>query len=748
MTPELLKLISTVVEKEQVGTLYLGKGERVRRLFLSSQEVHLLEAGRECRFHPDPCLFQNSQFSRATLDELAMAVRRKPQSMAVLLAERGLLPEDELHAFSARELAEEILLVLARHGEQFFFEEGRVPEELLMSDDGRPSGLTLGAFVDAVQQRRTELREFATVFPSLEELLVLSEKGLLTRNEDRDWLFIQIAELIDGFRNIRSLLSDSVLFPHHTAMTLLRAARSGLLKKTVFPELEGIDQQGSPAEAREQIARFELAAEMAVDDLGIRKRLAQLCLRAGEVEAAIFQYNLIGDVLRDRGELAPALEMYREALRWDPDATLLQDKVVGVYLGFADQAFAQQQLGEARKFLEEALRHRTTDLPLYLRILETYETFDEALHQGAPRLLRFMNRAGLDPMGIALFEELVKKHPQDQSLRKRFVNLLLDRGEMDRAIQELEFLAGALLDRGESEEATQIYEKIALLAPDQSVVLRIADRLPRTKKERRPKWSFSGTVVIAILILLGGYQGYAFIRLADLDKQANALFVNEVPAPGSLDHRSFEDRADLMLRRLKSYRRRHVISVWRHFAAKTETIVQGRVNYLQHQLNNKLDSMFASAERAELLGRADDALARYQAVERLGKGSRWEQRAREHHDKLTRYIADASALLAHAQRADRNGDTAAAFDLYQGLLYKFPRSPASQNLTLPVTIDSLPSGAEAFANGEPIGKTPVVLRLRPFESTVLDVRHPGYLDEKTVIENPTDPVIRVRLHKK
>lgn len=748
MTPELLRLISNVVEREQVGTLYLGRGDRVRRLFLSSREVHLLEAGKECRFLPDPCLFQSGQFSRSVLDDLAVELRRRPQSVAALLASRGILSEVQRAEFAARELREEVLLVLARHGHQYLFEEGQVPEELLVPDQRREraGGLTIGSFVEALQQRRTELREFAAVLPSLDELLVLSEKGIRAQTEGHDWLFVQVAELIDGFRNLRSLLSDCVLFPHHTAMTALRAVRTGLAKKTVFPELDGIEpSQLTPLAARELVPRFEQATEMAVDDLPIRKRLAQICLRAGEVDAAIHQLNFLGDSMMQRGDHAAALEHYREALRWDPDLTTLRDKVVRVYIDFSQEAFLRGNAEAGRRLLEEALRYRPRDMDLYFAIIGSYANFDDALQHSIPRLVRFMMRVGQSDLPLVLFEHLTNQHPSHDAVRRRYVNLLLDRDMIPEAVRELTHLAGSLLDRGATVEASQIYEKIAVLAPAGTVVPETIRRLPTRKGPRRRRWSQLGPVAIAGLLFFGTYQAYSYSKLKLLDQQAAALFESNLPYPGTPDHHRFEGEADHLLRRLRSFRRVHFASIFAQFAARSEATVQGRVNFLQTQLNKQLTSAFAVAERAELLGRPTDAVKQYQAVENLGKGTLWAQRAKAQRDKLESYLTEAEELYLQAQAVEQRGEVSAAFDLYQGLLYRYPRSAAALRCRIPLHVTSEPAGARVLLGDKDVGTTPTVIRIEPFQPFVLEVQRSGHHSEMRVVENPTEPWVRFKL---
>ena len=71
---------------------------------------------------------------------------------------------------------------------------------------------------------------------------MLTEKGIAAGQDGKHWVFTKIVNLIDGFRTIRSILSDSPFFPHRTQQVLVAAVRQGWIRKTVFPELKEVDE--------------------------------------------------------------------------------------------------------------------------------------------------------------------------------------------------------------------------------------------------------------------------------------------------------------------------------------------------------------------------------------------------------------------------------------------------------------------------------------------------------------------------
>ncbi|MEM7166840.1 MAG: hypothetical protein AAF581_15360 [Planctomycetota bacterium] len=748
MTPDLLQLLLQLEQNRDVGTLYLGKGTALQRLFFSDDEVHLLDPGLEYRFLPSPMIVDREGFTRSSVDSVLAQSHKGQQGVATIFAERGLLPQEQVRAYQELETLERSLLSLDRHGSHFFFEAGSVPEELLMPTDDSRVGVPLAVFLRGVKERHALLKEFHTLFPSLEEVPVLSEAGIRAQTEKSNWVFGQVAELVDGFRSVHALLNDCIVFPHHTAIALTQAMSAGLFKKTRFPELDEVTPEAiAPREAGQWVDTFERAIPMAADDLPLRQRTAALCLRAGDADRAVFHYNVIGDILEHAGDFSRALQNYREALRWDSGSLILQEKCVRVFLRFAEEAFRNDQPEEGRRYLEEALAYNSTDLELYLRIVESYGDAEQAVQHALPRLLKLMLRAGHDELAISLFEELVRRAPHIDTLRKRFINYLLDHGETSRAVQELEQLAGSLLDRGARAEAHQIYEKIERLAPGT-----VAPEAARKTKQARPqktrsgpRVSFVGVLALMTLGIFGAYQGYSLFALQELNKQVDALVAVELPTPGEQRHQEYMQSTDALLSDFRSYRRLHFASFWSPFAADLEQVLADRSQHLSQQLNRLLNGLMEQGERAEFRGRLAEAELLYRRVETTGEGTFWVARARQQLQELQQYRDEAANVAARMPVAEAAGDYAEAFRLAQELLYNYPRSQEAKDVKLPITIESLPIGAEVKTGRGTLGKTPLILRMTPFKAVTLQLELPGYEPDVIIIDNPKQQVHRVTL---
>lgn len=748
MTPELLQLLTQLAETREVGTLYLGKGTALQRLFFSDDEVHLLDPGLEYRFLPSPLITESEGFTRSAVDS-ALAQSHKGQlGIAAVFAERGLLAEQHVRAYQELECLERSMLAFERHGSHFFFEAGSVPEELLLAEDDSRIAIPTPVFLRGVSERQALLKEFREMFPSNEEIPVLSDAGIRARTEGGSWVYGQVAELIDGFRTVYAVMDDCIVFPHHSAIALVQAAAAGFIKKTRFPELDEITPETmAPREAALAVEQFERAIPTAADDLVLRQRTAALCLRAGDAERAIFHYNVIGDLLEHRKDFTRALQNYREALRWDADSLILQEKCVRIFLHFAEDAFRNEQPEEGRRYLEEALTYNSSDLELYLRIIESYGDAESAVQHALPRLLKLMVRAGNDALAISLFEEMVRRAPHLDTVRKRFINFLLDHGETERAVQELELLAGSLLDRGARAEAHQIHEKIQRLVPD-SAAPEAARRSKQTRppRERKgPLVSFSGMVALTILGAFGAYQCLTLFSLQALNKKVDALVAVELPTPGDKRYESYLNSTDDLLRDFRSYRRRHFASLWSPYAKDLEGVLESRQQHLSQQVTRLLTGLMDRGDNAELRGRLAEAELLFRRVETMGEGTLYFERARQRLSELEAYRTGAATLARQMAAAEKAGKFSESFRMGQSIMYDYPRSEEAKTLRLPVMIETLPKGAEVRSGAKVLGKAPLVLRVTPFQPVTLQLVLPGYEPEIIIIDNPKKAAQRVTL---
>ncbi len=148
----------------------------------------------------------------------------------------------------------------------------------------------------------------------------------------------------------------------------------------------------------------------------------------------------------------------------------------------------------------------------------------------------------------------------------------------------------------------------------------------------------------------------------------------------------------------------------------------------EHQ--RQLDPMFKAAQEREREHDFAGALERYRELERQPSNS---DDLREHFRDRVARNATIVRLLDALQTATAAGDHATALQQLRALRLAFPEVPFAQMVRLPVHVRSSPSGAAVRCNGQPVGKTPMVLARHPADTTVLELELPGFLSATTTV---------------
>ena len=136
--------------------------------------------------------------------------------------------------------------------------------------------------------------------------------------------------------------------------------------------------------------------------------------------------------------------------------------------------------------------------------------------------------------------------------------------------------------------------------------------------------------------------------------------------------------------------------------------------------------LFEEAKGLEKQGRNEEALRKYLIVAQNYKGFDEARPAREKMNELTGFTRKADEMLARAAEQERSGNLDGAFKIYTKLLSIYGGTSSVKKLRLPVVVHSVPPGAEVYRAGKLLGKAPVELRFKPYESGELELKLSGF----------------------
>ena len=192
--------------------------------------------------------------------------------------------------------------------------------------------------------------------------------------------------------------------------------------------------KASPAERQsaEQIAAAIVRTAKAVDLKDIEALAREMPSFAVQV------YHLAGRTCLNKGQPARAVQMYRQALRVDPEDTNTVEAL-------AEAQLATGQTTEAMATWR-SLAATTNDLGMRIRYAA------------------FLDRAGAGDAAIDLMRTLVKEWPQQASLRYWIADAYVRQGKPTEAAKELREMLKAF-----PEEAAEISRRLGSAAPSGAV---------------------------------------------------------------------------------------------------------------------------------------------------------------------------------------------------------------------------------------------------------------------------------------
>ncbi|MFN0059254.1 MAG: hypothetical protein ACKVX7_12410 [Planctomycetota bacterium] len=736
----IVSLIEQVFAQADVGTLFLGKGQRVRQVFFSGEDAHLLAAGKDNRIVPVPGVLRRDRISGTALAELFAQLRSGARCAALTFQKYGLLDDEDIERYATREVLEELLWAVEVSGEHYLFEPGNVPESLLLPAEVETPAIASGLLVRALRHRLAERRAVREILPRFDEVLVLSERGMAAQHHPYHWHFAQVAALVDGFRTVHRILDDCPFFPQSTLSILTAAARQGWIKKTLLREVRELDVEKLGADEARQIAPYiERSLALAVDALPLRELLVELCYKTDDAHGALVHLEALGDGYAARANWTRALACYERCLQIETGSRPLREKVFQILLRNADQALHAGDLDVGRKFLEQASRYRKDSIDLYVRIVESYGTDISALSREALRLFEVLLRDNQPALAQSFLEQVVQRFPTDEALRRRYINFLLDRGgSTQAAVRELETLAHQLLGRGETLAAQDIHRKILRLCPP--TMPSAAEKPPVATKLRRRHLQLTraGLALCLMLGTFGAYQQIVYIGLERHWGEFKALAESPIPTLGTPAFEQEQQRSRNFLEGFTSFQRRHVLSIWSLAMQKTQSTANGRVQYLDYVLNSSRDRLKARANRAFLYGQFDEARELFGSLAKIAAGTRWEQDGRDGIRQVNEYLERSEHLLKSAQLAEARLDYEECFEIGRQIILDYPRSRAAKLVRIPVAIESRPVGARVLRGDEILGITPLVVLVDPFKATTLRVDLAGHRSRQLVIDGPVE----------
>lgn len=222
------------------------------------------------------------------------------------------------------------------------------------------------------------------------------------------------------------------------------------------------------------VAMYKRALQLAPMNTIVRSKLINMLVSHGEIEEALEHYLILAESYYNMAQIDQAREIYQDALRLAPRAgpgrrwtVRILHKIGDIDMQRVDWKHAIGIYEQIRKIAPDDERARLTLMELYYRFGRPELAITEL-----DDLLRLYHEEGKTQRIFAILEDAVRERPDDIPLYTRLAQAYLDAGNVDQALKHLDRLGDLQLNAGRAEDAKATIRAIIALNPPNVVAYR------------------------------------------------------------------------------------------------------------------------------------------------------------------------------------------------------------------------------------------------------------------------------------
>ncbi len=703
MNIELKRILDQKIRLKTPGTFHLGSGRSARRVLFDG-EFFQLSGGQTPAHFPASELWQE-HLAATQLDSLLARWYSETRDIELLLSTVEEMDPAIRTELCLSQACWGLVDTFLSCGEVFLFEEasGDHPEIR--------KGIHSESLLSELTQQLDLAETAVGILPSEQELLLLSPLGVKARDENQCWIFSRIAMLIDGFRTIREIESDSPFCWTWTRHHLADAARSGWVLKKKFPELSRVRLDLLDATARsEMLEKLEQATPMAVEPVKILDRLRQLHQVSGDQEAKRSVEIRLVDAHRSAREPESAIAILDQLLAEKPDDEEASGIRIEILVERAELLLSGSQPEEGRRYLRRAIEVSDDD-QLRLRLIASHDNPTMQIREGL-RIASLLHRGSQRERALRLVDSLEALHPENNEMQQARIDFLLDHGEAQASEAALERLAARQASEGNMQRARQIADSVRKLRRKRGVEDQHSRKGRIALGRIRQFCMLAPFIAIAIIISVAEFSLQGVIARAD-----------------TLPPDQWRQQAQPWLQWLPP-------GPWKEGIESAAVLVDERSRDSQRNYASAAQDALHDARGARLLGKQSQALQFLETAAKFGSA----MQAKELLASWQKQDRDAAHLRNLVEEARAVSDLAAARQWSLLLLEQYPANDATMGLTIPVRIESGAQTRMVLESGELID-LPTWIEIPPFGSRLVTLDLDGRLSEYVITAQGPESIV-------
>jgi outer membrane protein assembly factor BamB/tetratricopeptide (TPR) repeat protein len=704
----LADIFQTLAMNQQEGTLVISSGEKRTDIYFSKQGIRLLTTGG--RKYPliGELLLKKKKLSSVELDMALAKQRMTGELIGNVLVGMGAVTEQDIQDCVRKQIEEEIHEVFSWSGAKFEFIPGEPEAEFFdPARLGRPITFSVNEIIMEAARRVDEWEMIHQRIPYTNAIYAHREHEVAI--PDVSYLgfstneIFQIAEFIDGRRTIEDIIEKASLGRFEVCKILAAFVDAGYIAKLDLQQtVEIADRLHKSGDRTSAIKIYRDALIDHPDDRWLRTKLAELYEKDDMKNEAAVEYAKVADSLAAQGKHDDAVSLFKKALELSPRNFSIKQKLYQYYL-------AQHKVDLAA---EEGLFVART----YWRMNRLQEAVD-------------------------VLKQILDLSPDSIEVREMLINVLIDQQQQASALEHYEIIATVFAKQGNREGLAETYRKILAIDKSRSDIRTRLNAILSKGRRRALGRGRKAVLTLALLLaLIGGFVAFLGHREISARREIKALSSRlSVLEKDKQIHglqADVEDRYKNLATDIESFKKKYRFTMLVASGGDADSLVwtvKRSLAQFEKARNQKGEKRVA--DNAEILVRAkqldkegefDDAYLLYEKVDKelLVQEEKTEVETKIRY--LLDYLNRAKRCVEVAQTAEKNQNYEEAYQKYRELLRDFPCAALTEQIKLPLLVDSEPRGADVIIDDKSYGTTPQVIRRSPDQVVQVIVRKEGY----------------------
>ncbi len=352
----LADVFQNLAMNSQTGTLRVtperNPNAEEKYVYFQDGRIRFLSGRSRSSLLPAEVFVARGILSKSDFDSALIRQTQTNETLITCLVGMNCVTEAQIQELLVRQIEEEIYDLFGWQAASFEFNEGPPPEGLFAAeaaDAGWNINIQVSRLIMEAARRADEWDGLSKIIASQKKIFVveLNVRKAIERGEmATDPVERRVAMLIDGARDVDDIIEDSKLFKFEVVSTLCEFLNASYIRPATLNELNFSEGECTRLDLPKRRAKvLERILALGGENTQIRRELADLMAKVGQVEYACIHYGILASTEIKDGHDENAIEIYKRILAIAPANVTTREALAGLFAkrGQKRDAFVQYQ---------------------------------------------------------------------------------------------------------------------------------------------------------------------------------------------------------------------------------------------------------------------------------------------------------------------------------------------------------------------------------------------------------------------